>query len=644
MRGIVGTITHPDPLLARRMLGMLRHRGHVAAGIWHDADVALGQCGRRPERSAVPYVDGRGPYVLVADAALDYQDELRATLGLTAAEAPHDAALIVEAYLRWGNAFAEHLHGDFALALWDAPAGRLVCARDHFGLRPFYYARHGEGLAFASEMRALLLLPDVARTLDHEAAADFLLQATDDVTATFYRSIRRLPPAHVLVATHGDVRLHRYWALDPHRELRLRSDAAYAEAYRERFVAAVEACLHGGGRLGTLLSGGLDSSAVTVVARDQMRRTSGAALDTFSCVFDALPRCDERPFIGAVTATGGLQPHLIPADRTSIFDGLDRMLHHSEQPFFTPNLFLIWQAWAAAEEAGVERILHGFLGDNVVSSGARRLTELAVSLRWPKLLLELDRIAQLHGRSVGLYRRLLRHYVVTPLLPTALRRPNGAMAGRLAERLPFHRFVNPDFARAVDWSARARRQAAAALAAPHSGRTEHHAELTGGLIPGALEIENKTAAAFGIEQRYPFADRRLVEFCLAVPTDQKYRAGRTRHIAREALRGVLPEAVRMRATKANLHPSFEHALLRLGRAELDELMTDRLAIAADMLDVAALRTAYREVRRCYDATGRPGTSIVPFWLAAQLVRWLERERGAVLFPPPVHNELLLDVQ
>ena len=637
MSGISGIYRSDGGIAASEVWEMVRtlaHRGPDAEAVWTADRVGLGHCTRRavpragPPEDGMPLVDPRGPFVLVADASIDNRDALAARLGWSRpGAAVTDHALIMGAYLRWGERCARHLHGDFAFALWDGRRQCLFCARDHLGLRPFYYCRTGRSFAFASEIKALLRLARVPRRINEARVADFLLQATADCEATFYEGILRLPPAHFLVVSPEGMRMQRYWSLDPGREVRLGSDDAYADAFRERFTEAVRSCSRGGAPLGCLLSGGLDSSAITVVARAQAG--GEAPLSTFSCVFDAVPQCDERAYAEAVVRQGGLQPHFVPADRTSIFDDLDEMLHHVEEPFFTPNLFVSWQAWRAAGAAGVRRLLHGFLGDNVVSDGSRYLTELALSLRWASLVREMRAVGRLRGHQARLYRHLLRQFVVAPALPSALRRSDVLMRRQFAA-YPFYAFVGDDFGKRVGWADRVRAHAERSLAVPRSVRAGHYAELTSGLLPGVLEIENRATAAFGFEQRYPFADRRLVEFCLALPSTQKYRDGWTRFVERQAMRGLLPEEVRLRPAKTSLHAAFSRALMTLGRAELDAILNERLALASDYLDVGALQAAYAEAKQRLDLHGRPGRSVMPFWQAALLVRWLELQHD----PPP----------
>ncbi len=179
-----------------------------------------------------------------------------------------DAELILRAYKRWGERSPEHLLGDFAFAIRDAHRDVLFCARDHFGVKPFYY-HHAPGrlFCFASEIKGLLALAEVPRRLNETRVADYLVPLLEDKVITFYEEIVRLPPAHRMTVSRDGVRIEEYWALDPTREIRMKSGEEYAEAFREIFTEAVHCRLRSAFPVGSMLSGGLDSSSIVCVAR-----------------------------------------------------------------------------------------------------------------------------------------------------------------------------------------------------------------------------------------------------------------------------------------------------------------------------------------------------------------------------------------
>lgn len=611
------------------MLDTLAHRGPDGMAHWRDGSVALGQCVQATtpqEAGSPPSLNGTvGPLAIAADARLDNRAALVSALGLAPRQGRHlpDHTLILHAYEQWGVNCAERLVGAFAFVIWDGRTRRLYCARDHVGLRPLYYYRSADVLAVASEIKALLGLPEVSRQPNEVRIADYLQHMTQDKEGTFYADVHRLPPAHTLTVTPDRIHRRQYWALDPDRELELESDAAYAERYKTLFTQAVEDRLRSASPVGSCLSGGLDSSSVTCVARALSEIRTEHPLDTFSLVFDEVPASDERPYIEAVLEQEGLQPHFIQGDELDPFEALDQMLWHLDEPFFTPNLFLNWHLLHAAQRQGVGVLLDGFLGDNVVSHGSRLLTELAVTGRWGQLAREISYVVAQQGGSWRTAGRLMRRFVLKPIFEEPVHRVWSHAQQSVFPQRNNASFMDRDLARRIRWRERARAFGEEGPKTRWTARGEHHDDLTSGVIPGALEIANKAAAAFGIEPRFPFADRRLMEYCLAVPPMQKCRNGKTRDIARRGLADYLPDRIRTRHGKANLHPNFVRSTTTLGKEQLDAMIYDDMEAAAEYVDISRVRAAYRGVQQ-----GASDEILFPIWRAAVLAHWLNWEEKA----------------
>ncbi len=574
------------------------------------------------DRSVVPDAT-RERLRLTADARLDNRAELCATL-----EAPAhttDGDLILRAYLRWGETSVEHLLGDFAFVIWDASRQSLFCARDHMGVKPLYYHhRPGRLFACASEIKALFALGDVPRTLNETRVADYLTPVLEDPAITFYDAIVRLPAAHRLVITRDRARLERYWRLDPEREVRPASDAACADEFRAIFTAAVRDRLRSDKPVGTLLSGGLDSSSIACVARDLLVADGRAPLQTFSALFPTVPTMDERAFIETMVDSGGFDPSFVSADRLSPLSDIDAMLRAEDEPFYAPNLYMHWALYACAAAQGVGVMLDGFDGDTTVSHGLLRLTELTRAGRWRTAVREARSVAP--GLGVTSW-RLLRNYCARPFVPgparSALRRLRDLIPGRPASSRV--QLVAPALAERVRLPERLATLLAARTQRLFTVRADQFRQLASGLLPFALEVAERAAASFGIEARFPFFDVRLVEFCLALPSDQKLRDGWTRSIERRAMEGILPPAVQWRRDKTNLFPHFIDALLRQERALLDRIVLAPSAELVRYVDITALRSAYARYR------ARPmEDDALAVWRAVTLALWLEQQ---VSVPP-----------
>jgi asparagine synthase (glutamine-hydrolysing) len=625
--------THAD---LQPMIDVLAHRGPDRAGLCCHGPAGLGHrlLWTTPEslHEILPLVHDAGRLVLTADARIDNRDELIRALDLDDRPPAEmtDSHLILAAYERWGQRCPEHLLGDFAFAIWDGRRQTFFCARDHLGVKPFYYYLSGQLFAFASEIKALFCLAEVPQRLNEERVADYLAFIFDDATVTFYQDIVRLEPACSLLVQRESTAGQSYWSLDPTRDLKLASDEAYAEAFRHIFTQAVSCRLRSAFPVGSLLSGGLDSSSIACVAARLLADEGRGPLPTFSAIFDEVTECDERPFIDAVLAQGNFVPHTVHGDRLNLFDHVDSMHWHLDEPFFAPNLVMGWGLNRCVQDNNVRVLLDGFDGDSAVSHGYGYLKELARAGRWLALATNVRGAARIHNSPAWWpYWAYLRAYQLQPLLdrsPPVRRtwqkgrtwwRRAQSWSGQAARLLAWDALVNPDFAGRTGLQERYRASRQGSPEAALTEREQHYRVLTQGLRPFALEVLDKAAAAFAVEPRYPFWDRRLVEFCLALPPEQKLHRGWSRVVLRRAMAGILPLQVQWRAGKLDFSPNVAHGLRTFGRQYLDSLIYNDAAPIQAYVNVPVLQQAYRQFLSEDDARSR-----FLVWQAASLALWL----------------------
>jgi asparagine synthase (glutamine-hydrolysing) len=607
-----------------QMADRLAHRGPDGSGVWHAGPVGLGHRMLRttPESlcERLPLVSADGRRVITADARIDNRDELVDAFGV-AASARHcaDSQLILHAYERWGDCCCEHLLGDFAFAIWDDDTGRLFCARDHMGVKPFYYYASDELFVFASEIKALFCLPEVPRQINETQIASYLTSVYRDHTITFSRDILRLPAAHAVTVSPNAAEINQYWSLDPKRELHFGSDEECEAQFRDLFIEAVRCRLRSAFPVGSQLSGGLDSSSVTCVARHLLahERDAAGTLHTFSALFDTVPECDERGYINAVIAQEGLTPHYVHADRLSPLTRIDGMLWHQDEPFGTANLFMVWALCEAAREAKVRVLLDGEDGDSVVSHGSGFLLELLFRGQWSAFVRELNAPASKLRAS---RRAILWRAIIVPVLSTVLPTRLTRAWQKARHFVSDSAYLPADFAERIHVDVMTSSNDKSAPPLARAARERHYEGLTSAFLQHVLEIADKTAAACSLELRHPFFDRRLVEFCLALPTEQKVRKGWTRSIVRRALAPYLPREVQWRWDKSNLSPNFRRGLLTYERARFERMCASAAGPQriGDYVDLAKLCSLFRQcaegVRGCEFMLFK--AAVLTCWLAA----------------------------
>lgn len=612
------------------MTEALARRGGDGGGVWTEGSAGLGHrlLSTVPEslHEKQPLASASGDLIVTAEARLDNREELIAALNMGGL--PHneitDARLILMAYEKWGDGSPEKLLGDFAFAIWDQRERRLFCARDLFGVKPFYY-HHAPGrlFAFGSEIKALLTLEELPRSEDIRAIAGYLAEEFEDQTVTFFKSVSRLPPAHCLTVDRDGLSRRRYWSPDPANTLRLRGDDEYAEAYRSVFMDAVRSRMRGAFPIGSMLSGGLDSSPIACAARDLNKQTKGDPLPTFSAIFDDVSASDERPFINSVIEQGGIEPHLLRCDTSGPLTDLDAMLDVMDEPFYNPNLFLYWTLWSAARERGVRLLLDGQMGDAVATHGYAYLDELAYRGRWIELAKEMSAFARLRDylHPWRMWARTIWKESIKPRAPRSAIRAWRTLLGRADPVTRATKVLKRDFLARPQLREFPNVTDERASVHQPTERLAHLKMLTDGMIATSLEVLNRGISAFGLEPGLPYLDRRLVEFFLSLPPEQKFRHGWNRWIVRNAFKGLLPEKIRTRVDKGDLGHNFDRSLRKFDLERLNDLLRPTQSRIREYVDSAFLD---RTLGRFSDGRDNETTFL---WSAAVLETWLRRIRA-----------------
>jgi asparagine synthase (glutamine-hydrolysing) len=550
---------------------------------------------------------------VVADARLANRADLLRELGLVA-NTP-DAALIAAAYRRWGCDLPARLDGPFAFAVWDAAARRLLCARDLMGVRPLCY-RLARGRIEIAQSPAVLAPPGAA--LRPEAIADFLYGRVLDAQSTWFDGVQRLPAGHSLVFEGGTLRLQRHSRITPALPDHRRPPAETLRALLDDAVA--QAVAGEAERVGVLLSGGLDSSTLACLLRDQRRRAGAPQLPAFAMVFNEPARSNERRHAEAVLATGGFAPLVLELDGYAPFDGFETQLSATGGPVLAPNLACMTRIVSAAAERGVTVLLDGHGGDEVVSHGYGLLDELAGRGAWLSLLREARGAADNYGRSRWVLARRVaaRQQRRDARLLARLLAPFDRAVAPAAGQMPAH-LLSRDLIETSRLAARLRTYARPEAAGTE--RAQHHASLADPLQPYAFEVHAAFYANHGVAARYPFWDRRVVEFCLGLPASEKLANGWSRLVLRRAMRGIVPDSVLKRRDKMDFTVHLARGLVRHHHERMMDLLASARSPLAPYIDLAKAGGTYAAIAA--DPDRAEGRAVQMVWRAAALGIWLE---------------------
>jgi asparagine synthase (glutamine-hydrolysing) len=507
-----------------------------------------------------------------------------------------DTEVLLRAYLRWGEACLARLQGMFAFAIWDGERGRLFCARDRLGIKPFYYATPRGYLLFASEIKALLAFPGLASAADDEAVLGFLTHGNCDYgEGTVFRHVKALAPGHAAtldVATGAWV-TRRYWALVPHATSG-GGDRERVQRLRELLVDTTRRHLISDVRAGSCLSGGLDSSTVVSLIGKIWREQPDAAtalgdrLSTFTSCYSERA-FDERRYALAAAAASGATPQLVFPSPEDFWDAFPRLAWHQDMPFGELSYYAQWRVMRAAQEAGVKVLLDGQGGDEVFGGYAKfryaYLMSLLRSARWATLARELGATLLQGDRYVLDVRRGHRY------LPRRLRRLLGVDAVlRRVLRTDWGRAVSSETTPATRWWRHASRAAAGDPSCTIVQRMQVD-DIVLDTLPQLLRMEDRSSMAFSLEARVPLLDHTVVEFGVSLPDHLKLHNGWSKFAIRDAMAGLLPDAVRWRKTKLGFAAPNRRWLTGELRPVVSELLAGSLR-AAKYVDQAALRRWY----------------------------------------------------
>ena len=515
----------------------------------------------RSNAGAQPFVSDDDRYVLMLNGEIynyvELRDELR-LLGATFRSAS-DTEVLLAAWVQWGTACLHRLTGMFAFSVFDRRDGLLTIARDAFGMKPMFFTRNEREFCFASEIATLLELSQTPPNAAPAGLGRFLFSGvTDEAHDTMFVGVSSLPAAHLVqvrVSGVAEPLVQRWWSPDLATVVH-RSPAQLATELREMIEGSVRIHLRSEVPVGTLLSGGLDSSTIVSVAR----RIAGASADvrTFSYIPESGAQ-SEQQWIDQVNAATNARSVIVRPSHAEWEATMDHLVRAQGEPFGTPAVFVQSQLFAAAAEAGVTVLLDGQGADELFGGYSfARAARMAGHLRRGELLSAL-RFNMGVGRSLGggwrhsPLRGAIALMGASTVRRVRVRRGAAAMGGLAHDAWFAERGVVPEPA----WTPGGPRVLQERL----WFATERAS------LPALLRYADRSAMSVSVESRLPFLTTAMAEFAFSLP-DQLLvdDAGVGKRIVRSAMRGVVPDTVLNRRDKIGFAVPMESWLLRSARA------------------------------------------------------------------------------
>ncbi len=553
MCGIAGFLGQYPRETAVAMRERIAHRGPDSEGLYFDAAAGIALGHRRlsivdlSETGSQPMADQSGRYVICYNGEVYNFPELRAELETSGHvfRGRSDTEVVLELFARGGTASFARLNGIFALAIWDTQSRTLTLARDGVGIKPLYLTRTARGFVFASELKALLALPDLDKRLDHDAVSAYISYLWSPGERTMFRAVRKLAPGHWLtIGTDQSETSGQFYAMPKPAPASAISDTELIRTTAATLADAVERQLITDVEVGAFLSGGLDSSAIVAFARKNLgssQRMQCFTIDFQQTAGEAPELEADLPYAERVADHLGVRLHKVSVD-SQIAHQFEQLVYTLDEPQADPAALNNLVISALARQNGIKVLLSGTGGDDLFT-GYRRHIAAGYDGIWDRSPAAIRRTIAALARTLlpakGRTRRLRK-------LLEVVDRDQSDRAISYFEWLSAEQacaLVHTDF-RPLPGSTRLpmRKTLEALGKATALERVmwldQHHF-----LADHNLNYTDKTGMAQGVEIRVPFLDREMIAWAARIPDNAKLRGGVTKWVLRKAMEPYLPHDI-----------------------------------------------------------------------------------------------------
>ncbi|MGV7224866.1 MAG: asparagine synthase (glutamine-hydrolyzing) [Nitrospinales bacterium] len=520
-----------------------------------------------------------------------------------------DTEVLLNSYAHWGMGALNRFVGMFTFAIYDRPKGRVFLARDFFGIKPLYYCILPDGLAFASEIKALLVIPQIKKTVNPQRLFDYLYRGmTDHGGETLLSGICQVPAAHYLYIDLNNLKLHgpfRYWDIDRKKE----NDISFAEAsshMQKLFLKNVKLHLRSDVAVGAALSGGIDSSSIVMA----MRQIQGYELDlfTFSHIVEDPKVCEEK-WVDIIGSASASKVHKLKPTADELLVDLDSLMYHQDEPFGSTSIYAQYRIMRLAKENKIKVMLDGQGADEVLAgySGyfGARMASLIRNQEWKDAF-------RFYSNSVRTGNLQWQNFIMQTcqfFLPDFLIAPaKKAFNVDLVTSWLNNRWFKE---RQVDYTGYQINRNRYIM------RERLYESMTQGGLNSLLRYEDRNSMAFSIESRVPFLTPELTNFLFSLP--EKYildMNGTSKYVFRQAMRGIVPDAVLDRKDKIGFAtPELEW--LKSLRLWTERLIDGEIARNIPVVNINKFKVEWNDV-----LSGKAKFDWRIWWVI-NLIKWVE---------------------
>ena len=626
MCGIAGKIyakqNNSGDLEVENMLGVIRHRGPDDEGTYHTQRIAIGQ-----KRLSIVDLsrDGRQPMSYLSRYKIVYNGEIYNYIELKAElqtqgyvfATKTDTEVLLAAYDFWGEECLDHFNGMWAFILYDSDQERVFCARDRFGVKPLYYYKTDTGLALASEIKEFTVLDDWKPLGNIPRIIDFILYngAHDYCDETLFQGVYQVKPGGKLIydLKSNEWSIKTWYHLsDKRKPIDIDFETA-SRMFSCLFEDAIKIRLRSDVKVGSCLSGGLDSSSIVCMMNELLKKENKASKQEVVFAVNHVGKYDESAYVEAVVEHTGVVKHVVEPNFEEVIDKLNEIVWHQDEPFGSTSIIAQWDVYEKAREQGLIVMLDGQGADEYLAgySSFQKVyfRELLLTLKWKKLKTALNK-----------YKKSYNHYYYSPyrdLIDVVISRvvPEDKMnriKGKIKHLIGKHE--RTDFIK--DYQHYADNVYLESRSITTNLSDETISEMMHTSLPKLVHHQDRNAMAHSIESRAPFLDYRLVEFVFNLPSDYKVNLGITKYVMREGLKNVIPTIIRDRMDKLGF-ATPQDVWIKQNRQRFRNLLEEACEVLTGILSKEVVLAEFdRQVQ------GKPELDSI-FWCVICVSTWIK---------------------
>ena len=462
-----------------------------------------------------------------------------------------DSELIMKLYLEFGTSGLQNLSDGFIFIIIDYVKEKVLAFRDHIGIKNICYFKSGSSIYLSSSFKNLFNLEDKNFSLNLEKAKNFLNFKDISNTNTFINEINKVSPSHLIEFHQDQIKIFKYSKYRLKKNL-LSADDQINELKQliKKAVSIDRSCKHS--KIGFLFSGGLDSS--TIISFFKTIKKINHEIFSLSSHYknidkDVVHLIDESGYQDEINKMKDINSISFDGGNESTLSDIDFYLEVIGQPFFFPNLYLSKKSFALASDSGVGLVMNGNDGDTVISHGYEYLQELFLSFKWIKLYKEINKTATVRSQT---------------------------------KKFIFKRTIFDQLSLSNLQFGYAKRKHLKNIS------TSNHSK--------AIEIQSLIANYYGVEERYPFYNRKLIEYCLNISPNLKNKDGHSRYILKQAIKGIVPEKIRTRHTKSNLAHALCKNFVEKDSKIINMELSNPNKIIKDFIDINDLKSSWNSLK------------------------------------------------